>query len=194
MTRFACLTVGVVLFAISSLYAAEAKPKVLFNGRNLDGWIVTDCKVEVVDGCLFLKDGNGFVRTPDKYKDYVLVVEYKPEQKEKYDSGVYFRCGLPPENSSRKWPTKYQINLKDGDECNLVGAKEGGKSTGLVKPGEWNTFRATVKGSTIEMEINGKPAWKADGLENPDGYIGLQAEVPGGGQFRFRKVEITELP
>jgi hypothetical protein len=42
--------------------------------------------------------------------------------------------------------------------------------------------------------MNGKPAWTAEGLENPaPGYIALQAEVPGGGQFRFRNIYITEL-
>ncbi len=44
------------------------------------------------------------------------------------------------------------------------------------------------------MEINGKPAWKATDLEGPElSYIGLQSEVPNGGQFRFRNIYITEL-
>ena len=44
------------------------------------------------------------------------------------------------------------------------------------------------------MEVNGKPAWKADGLEGPkEGFISLQAEVPNGGQYRFRNIFITEL-
>ena len=47
---------------------------------------------------------------------------------------------------------------------------------------------------TVEMEISGKPAWKATDLEGPElSYIGLQAEVPNGGQFRFRNIFITEL-
>ena len=43
------------------------------------------------------------------------------------------------------------------------------------------------------MEINGKPAWKADGVKEPSGYIGLQAEIPGGGQFLFRNIRVQEL-
>ena len=30
-------------------------------------------------------------------------------------------------------------------------------------------------------------------VASPDGYIGLQSEVPSGGQFEFRNIQITEL-
>ncbi len=75
----------------------------------------------------------------------------------------------------------------------LVGL-EGVPSEGLVKAGEWNRFKLTVLGSKASLEINGKPAWEADGLEGPEeGFISLQAEVPGGGQYRFRNIYLTEL-
>ena len=35
--------------------------------------------------------------------------------------------------------------------------------------------------------------YEADGLEDPRGYICLQAEVPGGGRFLFKNINITEL-
>ncbi|MCP4455093.1 MAG: hypothetical protein GY809_26830, partial [Planctomycetes bacterium] len=42
--------------------------------------------------------------------------------------------------------------------------------------------------------INGQLAWGADGLEGPpQGFIALQAEVPGGGQHRFRHIYLTQL-
>ena len=51
-----------------------------------------------------------------------------------------------------------------------------------------------MRGTHAELEINGKPAWEANGLEGPkESYIALQAEVPGGGQHRFRNIYITEL-
>ena len=84
------------------------------------------------------------------------------------------------------------MNLKQGDEGNI--ARSGRRqSKGLVKPGEWNHFKITVVGDTAELEINGQQAWKAAGLENADGYIGLQSEVDGGGQFEFRNIELTDL-
>jgi len=30
-------------------------------------------------------------------------------------------------------------------------------------------------------------------LKSPEGYIALQAEIPGGGQFLFRSIRILEL-
>jgi hypothetical protein len=43
------------------------------------------------------------------------------------------------------------------------------------------------------MEINGQPAWKTDGIKQPEGYIGIQCEEPLGGQFEFRNLYVTEL-
>jgi hypothetical protein len=75
-----------------------------------------------------------------------------------------------------------------------VGELKGAASHGLCKDGEWNSFKLTVRGTTVAMEINGKPAWKTDGLQGPkESFIALQAEVPGGGQCLFRNLYITEL-
>jgi hypothetical protein len=62
-----------------------------------------------------------------------------------------------------------------------------------VQPRRWNRFELTVKGSTAALKVNEKPAWRADGIEIRRGYIALQAEVPGGGQFLFRNIRLTEL-
>ena len=64
-----------------------------------------------------------------------------------------------------------------------VGALEQARSEGLVKNGEWNRFKLTVQAAKASLEINGKSAWQADGLGDPEeGFIAIQAEVPGGGQ------------
>jgi len=183
------------LFCICSTSAHAAEPDFvsLFDGKTLDGWKVRGCEAEVKDGAIFLKGGNGVVHTEKKYADYVLEFEWKALRTEgRYDSGVYFRCPLP--EGRRPWPQKYQINLLKGQEGNLVGGPETAKSTGLVKEGDWNTFRFTVRGEDASLVINGKKAWSATGvLKSPEGYICLQSEVPGGGQFLFRKLRIAEL-
>jgi hypothetical protein len=162
----------------------------LFDGKTLAGWKVIGCEAEVQDGAIFLKGGNGVVRTERSYRDYVLEYEWKALKADNWDSGVYFRCGDPPPGAP--WPTVYQANLRKGMEGNVEELKDA-RSTGLTKPGDWNHFKLTVKGTGAQLEINGKPAWKADGLKSPEGYIALQAEIPGGGQFLFRNVRILEL-
>jgi hypothetical protein len=163
----------------------------LFDGKTLKGWTVLTCEAEVDNGEIFLKGGNGIVQTEKKYGDFVFECEFKALKAEKFDSGIYFRYDTIP--AKRPWPARYQVNLKQGDMTNVGGLK-GAKSDDLTKPGEWNRLKLTVRGTAAELEVNGKPAWKADGLEGPkEGFIGLQAEVPAGGQYRFRNVFITEL-
>lgn len=163
----------------------------LFNGKNLDGWTVLKCQAKVDNGDILIQGGNGLVQSQKKYADFVLEWDWKMLSADKWDSGIYFRYNEVPRK--KPWPARYQANLRKGQEGNVDGLK-GATSTGLIKPGEWNTFKLTVKGDKCDLQINGKQAWKAEGLEGPgNGYIALQAEVPNGGQHRFRNIYITEL-
>ncbi len=125
-----------------------------------------------------------------KFKDYVLELDWKALKPDNWDSGVYFRCIDP--QGTYPWPRTYQANLRKGDEGNVEELKTA-RSKGLCKDHEWNHFKLTLIGPTAELEINGKPAWKADGVKDLDGYISLQSEVPGGGQFLFKNIRIMEL-
>lgn len=187
LPRWAAAFAIVAAFALSAR-AAEPEFKPLFDGKTLEGWTVTDCEAAVEDGALVLKEGNGMVRTNAKYADFVLEWECQNVKSEAYDSGVFVRFDLPYPKG-RNWPAKYQVNLKQGEEGNMKDLKAA--STGLFKPGAWNRFRLTVSGSKAELSINGKDAWKADGIKEKEGYIGLQAEIPGGGQYRFRNLKIA---
>lgn len=162
----------------------------LFDGRTLSGWKVITCEAVVEDGAIHLKAGDGVVRTEKKYKDFVLEVEWKALKPDNWDSGVFIRCGDPP--ADRPWPKTYQLNLRKKMEGNIPELKKA-RSKGLTRAGEWNRFKVTVEGTKVALEINGKPAWKADGLETPEGFIALQAEIPGGGEFLFRNIRIREL-
>ncbi|MBM3858805.1 MAG: DUF1080 domain-containing protein [Verrucomicrobia bacterium] len=177
--------------AAATLTLAAGKRAPLFDGKTLNGWTVLTCEAVVDNGDILLKEGNGLVQTARKYGDFILELEWKALKTEKWDSGIYFRYDEIPQG--RPWPRRYQVNMRQGDEGNLGGFKDA-RSEGLTKPGEWNKFKLTVRGTKVELEINGKPAWKTDGLEGPkESHISLQAEVPGGGQFRFRNIFITEL-
>lgn len=187
--RLACgawmLLSGALAAADSAGYSSS-----LFNGKDLDGWQVTGCETAVEDGLLVLKAGDGFVRTNERHGDFVLELDWRARRPSKYDSGIYIRADLPEEG--KPWPSRYQINLLEGKEGNLLGVA-GAESKGLAKPGDWNHFKITVVGDTAALEINGKPAWKASGIANANGYIGLQSEVDGGGQFEFRNIKLTDL-
>ncbi|MBL7114782.1 MAG: DUF1080 domain-containing protein [Kiritimatiellae bacterium] len=178
--------------AVETSRADEQKDWVdLFNGKDLAGWDVLKCEAVVEDGMLLLKSGDGLVQTKQQFADFILDVEWKALNANQWDSGIYFRYTSVPQGGP--WPRRYQVNIRKGMEGN-VGALPGAKSKGLIVPGDWNRFQLTVRGSEASLEINGKPAWKADGLKTEKGFISLQAEVPHGGQFLFRKVRIKVLP
>jgi hypothetical protein len=187
--------VAAILLFPNLLLAADA-PKSdgkfvsLFDGKTLAGWKVENCKVEVQDGCIFLKGGNGWVRTEKTYGDFVLELDWKALKKEQYDSGVFIRAVPPVGNSP--WPDRNQVNLRQDLLGNIQDYKGAVARTDLVTPGAWNHFRLVVIGKTAELLINGKQAWKIDELEPATGLIGLQCEVPGGGQFLVRNIRISE--
>jgi hypothetical protein len=74
-----------------------------------------------------------------------------------------------------------------------LGGFRDGRNTVPTKEGDWNRFALTVRGTKASLDVNGKPSWSVDGIEQPSGYIAIQSEVPGGGQFLFRNIRITEL-
>ncbi|MCF7972509.1 MAG: DUF1080 domain-containing protein [Phycisphaerae bacterium] len=194
------LNIGIMLLSAATLTTSlSCKPgnrpddarKALFDGKTFQGWTVYMCDASVDDGSILLEEGNGLVQTEKQYGDFILEFEWKSMKEDAWDSGVYFRYDSVPEGYP--WPEKYQVNMKKGLEGNVENL-EGATSQGLFKAGEWNQFKLTVQGTQASLEINGQPAWQADGLEGPEkGYIGLQSEVQWGGQNRFRNIYLTEL-
>jgi hypothetical protein len=179
--------------ALTAFQAAQAAPGCtysLFDGKTFDGWNVLGCEAAIENGEMVITAGNGIVQTDYRYRDFVLELDWKAEKAQGYDSGIYFRYTDIPKGSP--WPGKYQANLLEGQEGGLVGF-EGACKPELTRKGEWNHFKLTVVGTSAKLEFNGQPAWEADGIEVPAGFIGIQAEVPKGGVFRFKNITITEL-
>ena len=188
---FYSLVIAAALLTSCSVFESADKSTALFDGKTLNGWTVLKCEAAVDDGEILIVAGNGLVQTEKKYGDFILDFEWKALRDDKWDSGVYFRYDTVP--AGRPWPGRYQVNLRQGMEGN-IGELEQARSEGLVKPAQWNKFKLTVRGTEVSLEMNGKPAWQADGLGEPKvGFIALQAEVPGGGQHRFRNIYLTEL-
>ena len=189
-TTFALLALIFALLLNPISNAAERQK--VFNGKDLQGWTVSRCEATVENGSLLLKEGNGLVYLEGPYRDFVFEFKWKARNPEMWDSGVYFRCDAPPESEKRPWPQRYQVNLRKGMEGNVNELPEA-RSEGLTKPGEWNEMKLTCIGPAARLEINGKLAWKAEGLEQEQGIIALQAETPGGGQFEFKDIYLTKL-
>lgn len=194
-----CWVSLVAALTTTTLTAADPETKAppkghaysLFDGKTLHGWnLEHGAEVVVEEGNLLLKAGDGWLRSDHQYRDFQMHVEWKALQKEKYDAGIFIRAA----NDGKPFPKpSYQINMLQGHEGNLIGPGVSGKSTGLIKDGDWNTFDYTLIGDTLSMTINGQHAYTVGGLELRAGYIGFQVEVPAGGQYLIRNVQLTEL-
>ncbi len=188
-----CHPVLVVFLSASccaaTLHAGDAV--VLFDGKTLDNWDVTGCEAEVQDGAILLKAGNGLVQSKKKYANFVLELEWKTLQSDQWDSGIYIAYTEVPKG--RPWPNRYQVNLRKGMEGELVGFKKAVNKV-PIDVHRWTRFQLTVRGTTVALQVNGRPSWKVDGIKAARGYFALQAEVPHGGQFLFRNIRVRELP
>jgi hypothetical protein len=191
-----CLAViAAVLIAILAPASSDETPSAkfgysLFDGQTLHGWTAEHgCEAAIENGLLVLKAGNGWLRSNHTYTDFILHVEWRALKASNYDAGIFIRTR--PEG--KPFPSNgYQVNLFDGNEGN-IGNLPGAASSGLIKRGDWNAFEITVVGATVSLSINGKRAYEVGGIKQASGYIGLQCEVPNGGQFEFRNLQITEL-
>lgn len=179
------------VFASSAL-SAEDFTYPLFDGSTLAGWTLEhEAKAEVTpEGHIKFLSGDGWLRSHHQFQDFRLQLEWKTLKDTKYDAGIFFRAA----NTGKPFPKPaYQVNLKEGQAGTLIGIKDA-KISGKAKPaGQWNKFDLTVRGDTAKLVINGEPAYDVTGVEDRTGYLGLQIEVPLGGQFEFRNITVTEF-
>jgi len=191
--------------------------KLLFNGRNLDGWKTTG-KMEgwtVEDGAIAcLAMGGGYLYTPEQYGNFRFSVEYKIAPKT--NSGIFFRW------SDLKDPvnTGIEAQVIDSHGKETPGKHDDGALYDLIAPaknaskpaGEWNHAVITCRDSLVSIELNGEKVsemdldrWTEAG-KNPDGtknkfkyaykelprkgHLGFQDH---GGRVWFRNVKIQEL-
>ena len=206
------IAVAVLLVFIS----CTDKKELLFNGKNLDGWIifVNDSIISPKD-FFYVKDGMietvgvpvGYLRTVKEYSDYKLHVEWRyPE--EPVNSGVFLHANGP----DLIWPGHYQAQLKHENAGDFIVHGIGMSATlhdtiytssAEKKPlipkinptnenpaGEWNSYDIVCKGSTIELYVNGVLQNTATNCSVTKGGIGLQAE---GCKIQFRNLWVVPI-
>lgn len=201
-------------FTIKSLKFRPYGAKSLFNGKNLDGWKVTQSdpkrnatKFEVTkDGELSARNGPGDLQTEKQFDDFVLQLECKTLGKG-LNSGVFFRC----------IPDQYQ----NGYEAQIQNAYLGDRTkpldfgTGAIyrriparkvvaNDNEWFTMTLVAQGNHFATWVNGYQTvdWTDDrkandnprqGLRTAKGHLSIQGHDPTT-DLLFRNIRIAELP
>ncbi|MBI2808301.1 MAG: DUF1080 domain-containing protein [Planctomycetes bacterium] len=179
-----------ILFAVAGLIplptmrAGELKLepgfKLLFNGKNLDGWQPKgkkdklDGKTEafkgrfkVENGMLvidYVMKGNAYIETQAKFADDVRIkFDFNPG--EKCNNDLFLRG------------TKFDI---------VVDSKS--KELKAVKKGEWNTMDVIVTGDKIEHKINGVTARKSKAKAGASTFV-LRAEF---GAISIKNIRVKQ--
>lgn len=151
-----------LLAAAASLSAAEDGFVSIFNGRDFTGWKGPVENYEVKDGAIACKPGKGgTIYTAEEYADFVvrleilipagsnngLAIRYPGSG----DTAYVGMCELQVLDNDAPKYAKLDARQYHGSAYGMVAAKRG-----HLKPaGEWNVQEVTVKGSTIQVVLNG---------------------------------------
>ena len=187
--------------------ATQETPKslALFNGANLDNWVVeNDGQFSVEGGVLKVNRGTGWLRSAGVFADFMLVMEFRFLEAEA-NSGIFVRTGPTSNDDENGWPNNgYQVQCMDiitgkAPLATLIpyGAppfepkSDLDALTKVYKPaGQWLTYEINCIGETMVVKLNGTQITTATGIKNREGHIGIQGEH---GLLEFRKIEITNL-
>ncbi len=205
-------TISIVLIAASyagpsMAYGDESEPGYvsLFNGKNLDGWVIeNNAQFSVRSGLLALNQGTGWLRSEKDYADFVFKMDFRFLE-EKANSGIFVRTGPTSKNDETGWPDNgYQVQCMDilsGDHpCATMipyGAPPFESESDLEKlakvyrpAGEWNSYEIKCVGEELSVKLNGELITKATNIKKLRGHLGIQAEH---GRLEFRNLRVMVI-
>ncbi|NAS30512.1 DUF1080 domain-containing protein [Flavobacteriaceae bacterium R38] len=135
------------------------------------------------------EDGLSFVTTKEKFKNFVLTLEFNPDSV--VNSGVFVRCNSEEITASNC----YEINIWDNhpNQENRTGAVVArAKPLAHVETiGKWNTYKIKCEGNRIQAWVNDVLTADITGETSNEGLISLQAA--GTGTVKFRNIKLLPL-
>ncbi len=195
-----------IAFAILSVLVTKTvsaqETKDLFNGKNLDGWVVHgEEKWYVENGELICESGPkaeyGYLSTKDFYKNFELTLEFKQEADG--NSGVFIRSTFEGTKVSG-----WQVEVAPPGS-NTGGVYESYGRGWLIKPdpakdaalkmGEWNKMKIRAVGPKVTTWLNGTQMIEIvdEKIGAGKGGIALQIHDGGGIKVRWRNLKLKEL-
>jgi hypothetical protein len=184
----------------------------LFNGKDLQGWVLRGYKEAakdqwtVKDGVLTAKPGSGWLGTEKMYGDFILRLDWRVP--ENGNSGVYLRVPDIETDTLPTW-TGVEVQILDDEGPQYQGKLKDYQYSGSIYEfvpaskrvykgaGQWNHFEITCKGNVIRVVYNGEPVAEADAAKDAKlakrpkkGFLGLQNHGTG---VEFRNITIKVL-
>lgn len=174
----------------------------LFNGKNLDGWIIYGTeKWYVEDGELICESGPdkdyGYLGTNKFFDDFILELDFK--QEDNGNSGVFFRSTVDGVKV-KGWQVEVAPpGYHSGGIYESYGRgwliKPDQSKDSIVKMGEWNKMKIKVYGDEVTTWINENQMIKIKdsiiGLGK--GGVALQIHDGGGIKVKWKNINLTKL-
>jgi len=195
------------------------KKTMLFNGKDLDGWIrfIPDDKPDAdkkwaVDKVWSVRDGvmrcegvpNGYIKTVERYANYKLHLEWRWPGKPT-NSGVLLHCAgidmiwpkcaeaqLMHENAGDFWLMSQATMTANGKQIGPKRAANAKKKnpSNEKSAGQWNSYDIICDGKSITLFVNGLLQNKGTDVDPSSGPISLQSE---GGPIEFRNIYLEPV-
>lgn len=193
--------ITLLIYSLTSVTLfAQSTP--LFNGKNLDGWIIYGTeKWYVEDGLLVCESGEdkeyGYLGTEKNYKDFILTLEFK--QNSNGNSGVFIRSTVEGTKVSGWQVEVAPKGSHTGGVYESYGRgwliKPDPEKEEILKEGEWNTMKIKVQGDELTSWLNGTEMvfLKDEKIGAGEGGVVLQIHSGGDVKVSWRNIEIVEL-
>jgi hypothetical protein len=188
----------------------------LFNGRDLDNWVLTNTAPEtwtIKDGMLVCSGRPyGEIRTRQMYQNFVFEVEWRhlvpagnagiflwaddiPAKGVPFHRGIEVQILDHAYGNTRSHTTHGDIFPIHGARMTPDNGRGGSRSfptelRGRPAP-EWNHYRITCDDGTVSLEVNGAKVTSGKNCSPRRGYLCLESE---GGIVHYRNLRIKELP
>ena len=183
----------------------------IFNGKDFTGWAGPVQNYDITDGAIVCKPHKGgTIYTKDEYADFVVRFDFKLppggnnglaiRYPGKGNTAYVGMCELQVlDNTHPRW-AKLDPRQFHASAYGMVPAHRG-----FLRPaGQWNYQKVTVKGSTIQVELNGTLILDADlskvtkfmgnrphaGKDRTKGHFGFAGHSD---PVAFRSIEIKKL-
>lgn len=180
------------------LFSQANKEASIFNGKNLDGWLIPENniwwsakgnKLNVASGP---EKKGSILWTEKKYTDFVVSMDFKMGEGT-VDSGIFLR------DESQQIQIGESGSLKRDMTCSpyIPGKKYPVEAEGvaeLLRPTKWNKIKVRAKGNKYTAWLNGVEVmnYTSDNAID-EGPIGLQLHGNRDMTIQFRKIKVAEL-
>lgn len=185
MKKKILFAVKMVMLVVLVGCSGEPQWQSMFNGKDLEGWVVRGKAVWTVeDGVLKGEGENGHIYAAPEVTDFEVKGKFRIYSTGRdANSGFYFRSN-PPADNPDGYPRGYEAQICNTQDAHTgwlwkPGTPTGKATSNPTKDGEWFDYHIKMVGTHMEFRINDELVMSYDDEEYKKGYFAIQCHNPG---------------